>query len=175
MSKFSRLACIPAVCLGLMLGACSTVPHDSASTHQAPSYHIGAIEPTELFARFDIFKQNKSAEAPEVSDQQLATLAQHLDNKKIVVVFGTWCEDSQREVPRLLNIIERINHNHPNVNIQTEFLAVAPSSLRDKGIVKKYSIRAVPTIMLFDHDQEAGRVVEHTPTSLAVALSNMKL
>jgi thioredoxin 1 len=182
MKKSIKLATlIPAVCLSLLMTACTTTEntaqngHGNADHHQTSSYHLGPITSQELLSRYQTFAKNKKADQTQTSDLEVLDFANQLNNKKMVVVFGTWCHDSQREVPRLLNLLDKVNAQHSDIKYDIEFIAAAPYEKRDPVLVKKYDLSAVPTIMLFDQDQEMGRVVEHTPLSLAAAFVNMKL
>ncbi|MCJ8273984.1 MAG: thioredoxin family protein [Psychrosphaera sp.] len=182
MKKSIKLATlIPAVCLSLLMTACTTTEntaqngHGAAGDHQMSAYHLGPITPQDLLTRFHIFAKNKKADQTQISDLEVLDFANQLNNKKLVVVFGTWCHDSQREIPRLLNLLDKVNAQHSDIKYDIEFIAAAPYEKRDPALVKKYDLSAVPTIMLFDQDQEVGRVVENTPLSLAAAFVNMKL
>lgn len=182
MKKSIKLATlVPAVCLSLLMTACTTTEntaqnaHGAIDEHQMPAYHLGPITPQELLTRFQIFAKNKKADQSHISDLEVLDFANQLNNKKMVVVFGTWCHDSQREVPRLLNLLDKVNAQYSDINYDIEFIAAAPFEKRDPALVKKYDLSAVPTIMLFDQDQEMGRVVENTKLSLAADFVSMKL
>lgn len=176
MTKISRLATIvPVLCLGLFMSACTTTSHTADSDHQREAYHTGPIEPADLLARYPIFATNKKNDESKVTDLEVLDLANQLNNKKIVVVFGTWCHDSQREVPRLLNLIDKVKQQYSDVQFETQFIAAAPFAKRDKNLIKKYDLTAVPTILIYDNGQEVGRVVEQTKLSLVVDIVGMKL
>lgn len=168
------------ISLGFTLGACSSTGENTQTTahnehHQMGQYHVGSITPKQLLAQYDIFADAKSSDQTKISELEVLDLANQLNNRKMVVVFGTWCHDSQREVPRLLNLLELVRKRHPEVKFDVEFIAAAPFQFRDKNLVKQYEITAVPTIMLFDNEQEMGRVVETTKLSLSADIVNMKL
>lgn len=158
--------------LGLLLTACNGT--DNHNNDDPIDMHIGPIETSHLLSQYPIFEQHKQVNEQPASDEEVAQLAKQLHNKDVVVVFGTWCHDSQREVPRFLNLIERVKRNHPEVSFTTNFHAVAPSEQRDPAIVKQYNITFVPTIMLFEDGREMGRIIERTEQSLAIDLAMMK-
>ena len=169
------------ITLALMVSACTTTEHSAQSAqanghHQAnPQYHVGPITSYTLLEHYKVFAENKTSDETSVTDLELLDLANQLNNRKVVVVFGTWCHDSQREVPRLLNLLDKVRDHHSEVQFELELIGTAPYQLRDKNLIKKYSLTAVPTIMLFDNGQEIGRVVEHSKISLAADIVNMKL
>ena len=172
---------IPTACLGLLLSACQLhagSTHDNSHGHAAHTdieMHIGPITPEQLLSRYPIFAEHKASDETAPSDAEVTAMANQLHNKKMVVVFGTWCHDSQREIPRLLNLLERVNAQHSEIDYDIQFIASAPTETRDPELVEKYKIRAVPTIMLFDKEQELGRVVEVTKINLAADIANMRL
>lgn len=158
--------------LGLILAACNGTDNDHDD--KPHDMHLGPIETPQLLNEYPIFSQHKQDNENPASDLEVAQLAKRLHNKDIVIVFGTWCHDSQREVPRFLNLIEKVKRNHPEVNFTTRFHAVAPTEQRDPAIVKQYDIEYVPTIMLFEDGREMGRIIERTEQSLAIDLAMMK-
>lgn len=168
---------ISTLALGLAVTGCSTSEHatDAHDHHQMPQYHVGSISPDELLTRYSLFAENKASDSSKITELEVLDLANQLNNRKMVVVFGTWCHDSQREVPRLLNLIDKVRKEHPEVKFELEMIAAAPYQVRDKTLIEKYELTAVPTIMLFDNDQEIGRVVETTKISLAADIVNMRL
>ncbi len=170
------LVALTASCI--VTNAAASTAHPVQSHHQSaakPDYHLGPITPTDLLTRFKVFAKNKAADQTPISDLEVQNLANHLNHKNMVVVFGTWCHDSQREIPRLLNLLDKVNAQHADIDFDIEFIAAAPSHKRDKALIEKYHITSVPTIMLFDKGAEQGRVVEHTELSLAADIVNMKL
>ena len=163
--------------LALTLSACN-------SSGQLNDHRTGTIEAAQLLNQYPIFadaKQQNEQPASDAeqtdrtleTDAEVAQLAKQLHHKDIVVVFGTWCHDSQREVPRLLNLIEKVKRNHPEVEFTTTLHAVAPSEQRDQAIVNQYQLTYVPTIMLFSDGQEIGRIIERSEKSLALDMIAM--
>ncbi|NBC57008.1 MAG: glycerophosphodiester phosphodiesterase [Bacteroidetes bacterium] len=83
----------------------------------------------------------------------------------IQVYFGTWCSDSQREVPRLIKLLEESNFNFNHL----ELIGVG----RDKKVPnvskaqqRKLNITNVPTIIVYQDGEELNRFVEYAQESL---------
>ena len=83
----------------------------------------------------------------------------------IEVYFGTWCSDSQREVPRLIKLLEKANFNFDHF----ELVGVG----RDKKVPsvskeqqKNLHITNVPTIIVYQNGHELNRFVEYAQESL---------
>jgi thiol-disulfide isomerase/thioredoxin len=78
----------------------------------------------------------------------------------IIVVMGTWCEDSHREVPRLFKILEAVDFPDNKLTmIAVNRKKEAPSG--EEGI---YNIQKVPTIIVKKYGKEIGRIIESPNT-----------
>ena len=80
----------------------------------------------------------------------------------ITVFLGTWCHDSQREVPALLKILDTISFNAENLSIIA--LSVSkdtPSKREDKAHISR-----TPTFIFYRNGREIGRYVEQAKKSL---------
>lgn len=83
-----------------------------------------------------------------------------LNSYKIVVVLGTWCEDSHREVPRLFKILETLNFPESKLSI----IAVNRKYEAPGGEEGVYNIKKVPTIIVEKYGKEIGRITESPPS-----------
>jgi hypothetical protein len=83
----------------------------------------------------------------------LKTLVQGLE---IVVILGTWCGDSLRQVPRFLKVINHLEIPEDNITI----LAVDQAKGGSEGQVEKLHIEKVPTFVFSIDGREVGRIVE---------------
>ncbi|MCJ8153492.1 thioredoxin family protein [Chryseobacterium sp. SSA4.19] len=84
----------------------------------------------------------------------------NIDSYTITLFMGTWCEDSHRDVPRLMRILEEINY--PAVKLI--IIAVNRKKESPSGQEKHYKIEKVPTIILEKDGKETGRIVEMPTT-----------
>lgn len=110
----------------------------------------------------------KEYSAYKVNDSLVKILAPFLSGKKIVVVLGTWCSDSQREFPRLIRILETINFPMKNL----EIYGMNRKKTRPVKIVRTYSITNVPTIVVLKGNVVVGRIIEKPKVSLEYDLSH---
>lgn len=83
-----------------------------------------------------------------------------LNSYGITVVLGTWCEDSHREVPRLMKILETVNYPDQKLTL----IAVNRKKESPGGEEGIYNIQKVPTIIVSKYGKEIGRIIE-APTS----------
>ncbi len=97
------------------------------------------------------------------------TLAQiknfkNIGNYKIVIVMGTWCPDSRREVPRFYKIVDYLEID-PN-NIKMYAVKRGDFSKAGKFDLSKYNIQRIPTFIFFVNGVEKGRIIEKPKQSL---------
>ncbi|MBS1571762.1 MAG: thioredoxin family protein [Bacteroidetes bacterium] len=90
-----------------------------------------------------------------------ATL-QKLRKKKInsyqmIAVVGTWCEDSHRDLPRLMKILDELKYPNNKLTI----LAVNRKRESPTGEEGLYNIQKVPTIIVYRYGKEIGRIIEN--------------
>lgn len=80
----------------------------------------------------------------------------------ILIFLGTWCSDSEREVPRFLKIMDMVQ----NERITYRLFGLDRSKRDAEGLAQKYQIEFVPTFIVSHGDQEIGRIVEQPMVSL---------
>jgi thiol-disulfide isomerase/thioredoxin len=89
----------------------------------------------------------------------VAFLKQHLGKFNIVVLMGTWCDDSHLQIPRLYKTLEAVSFPANQCKVYG-----VDREKQTLGIESKlYQLFKVPTIIVFKGQQEIGRIVE-TPT-----------
>jgi thioredoxin 1 len=100
------------------------------------------------------------------SEAELAAV-QKIRGKKLVVLFGTWCHDSAREVPRLLKVLEKSAVKLGEIQL----VAVNYNKQEPSNLHRIYELKYTPTIILLDGDQELGRIIEKPLVSLGEDLA----
>ena len=80
----------------------------------------------------------------------------------VLLVLGTWCPDSKREVPRFFKIFDQARLNINNLTM----VGVDRTKKDAEGLTVKHSITRVPTFVFFRKNQEIGRVTERATTTL---------
>lgn len=83
-------------------------------------------------------------------------LSKSLSDVSFIVFMGTWCSDSQMQVPAFFKILDEINFDEKNIRLIT--------MTRDKDtpqeLEKGFDIEFVPTIIMYKNNEELGRIVE---------------
>jgi len=79
-----------------------------------------------------------------------------LNSYSLVVFVGSWCEDSHREFPRLIKILDALKYNTEKMQI----IAVNRKKESPAGEEGLYNITRVPTIIVKKYGKEIGRITE---------------
>ncbi|MDR2835651.1 MAG: thioredoxin family protein [Bacteroidales bacterium] len=74
----------------------------------------------------------------------------------IYVFLGTWCEDSQREVPRFIKIME----NPYFEDISIRFFCIDGDKKTDIIDAESFYLQLVPTFIFYHNGEELCRIVE---------------
>ncbi|MCQ8878784.1 thioredoxin family protein [Pseudoalteromonas shioyasakiensis] len=129
---------------------------------QAP--YSGELTVTALIKEYPKFNDEYLSYAPSENELKLI---QKLAGKEVLVLFGTWCHDSQREVPRFLKLLDKANVELAKLSL----IAVGYDKRDPDGIASEHNLRYTPTIIVFENGQELSRMIERPKQSLAVDLS----
>ena len=70
--------------------------------------------------------------------------------------MGTWCGDSQRDVPNFYKILDEANFNYKNLELVT-----VNRQKKANGLEEGFDITHVPTFIFYKDGKEIGRFVEH--------------
>jgi thiol-disulfide isomerase/thioredoxin len=75
---------------------------------------------------------------------------------EILIVLGTWCSDSQEQVPRFFKILDKIKFNKKSLQM------ICVSRDKEAGEVEtvNYNIQKVPTFIVYRKGREIGRIIE---------------
>ena len=140
---------------------CSLLPALILSLSQAAladryQYPLGDISQAQLLERHEVFKRNYDAyEVTAGIDGLPADL-------KVKILFGTWCHDSEREVPRMLKLLTASGVKEDNISL----ISLDIRKEEPEGRAKALDVRFTPTFIFFSDDVELGRIIERPTISL---------
>lgn len=118
---------------------------------------IGEMTADELMRIVPEYPERRSGYDPEPDVvSYMASLVQPTDS--ITVVLGTWCHDSQREVPRLLRILDELGRL--GVDVPARYIAVSREKKEPADQIQGLGIEMVSTIIYYRNGAEMGRIVE---------------
>jgi thiol-disulfide isomerase/thioredoxin len=133
----------------------------ASETYPMNPYAVGDISIKTLFENHEGFQDNYEKYKP--GNLLDPTLFRDIE---IYVLFGTWCHDSQREVPRFLQLLNSLNIQENYIHlIGLNFLKNEPL---DRG--KHFQIKKTPTFVFLRNQKEIGRIVEMPEISLEADL-----
>jgi len=137
---------------------------DFASSERTPlPTEIGTITGARLLEVVPEYADRKRDYIPDHSVVELIA-SSLLPGDRIEVYLGTWCDDSQREVPRFLKILDLLEMTH-NTKLPVSYVAVDRSKRNPAALLAGKGIEKVATFVVFRGDKEMGRIVE-TPDGL---------
>ena len=129
----------------------------------ADRYPLGDISQAELLERHEVFKRNYDAYEVTVGIDGLPA------DLKVKILFGTWCHDSEREVPRMLKLLAASGVKESNISL----ISLDIRKEEPEGRAKALDVRFTPTFIFFSDDVELGRIIERPVESLQSDIAAM--
>ena len=140
----------------------------SISAAERSNYHVGEINQQALFAGYPIF--NANYQAYKLSAESVASFKASLPKSlEVRVLFGTWCHDSEREVPRLLKLLNLAGIADESV----ELYGLDLKKKDPRGMADAMGVRYTPTFIFYVGDRELGRIIERPEVSLISDISRL--
>jgi len=85
---------------------------------------------------------------------------------ELTIFFGSWCDDSQREVPRLLKVLDALGFPEARRTLVAVDHVDEAYKISPTGEEKGMEIYRLPTIVVSRDDGEVARIIEHPVLSL---------
>ncbi len=111
-------------------------------------------------SQYDIYKP---------AELYISKLENKIDEYEITVVLGTWCTDSQREVPRFYKILDEAGYNTKRVKV----IGVDKDKQAIVVDISNMNIQKVPTFIIYRDNSEVGRIIETPKKTLERDLWNI--
>ena len=105
---------------------------------------------------------NKEYDFYRINEERLEKIKPLLKDKRVVLIMGTWCEDSQREVPGMMKILNQAGFN----TAEMEIIAIDEDKRTKEGLEKAYNLAYIPALIFFEGEKEINRIVEFPINSL---------
>lgn len=138
-------------------------PQSLEATADRYRYPIGDISQAELLERHEVFKRNYDAYEVTAAIEGLPA------DLKVKILFGTWCHDSEREVPRMLKLLAASGVEEDNISL----ISLDIRKEEPEGRAKTLAVRFTPTFIFFSDDVELGRIIERPVESLQADIGAM--
>ena len=157
----------------LTFSACANPSDETANTNSSQSSEgivltsyatdsmtrTGNVSPQELIKRYQKFEKSFN------NFEDLDDEAKHLNKLKgmeVIVFFGLWCHDSQREIPRLLKLNELAGNPFASIKL----IAVSTDKELPQEYQSKFELEFTPTIYVLQDGQILAKVVEKPKMTL---------
>jgi thiol-disulfide isomerase/thioredoxin len=120
---------------------------------------VGKTSQGSLFRDYPVFWNNYRSYAPR--KDTVGKIAAVAGSHDILVFFGTWCNDSISEVPKILRVLDAAD----NRNLRLTLYGVDRTRKEGIGMSERFGIQRVPTTIILRDGVELGRIVEYPQTS----------
>ena len=116
---------------------------------------------------------NNGYEDYDVDKASLEKVKEALKGAEILLFMGTWCSDSQREVPHFFKILDQLGYDLSK--LQLVALSNHPDHYKQSPQHEEegWNIEYVPTIIFLKNGKELGRIVESPEQSLEKDMKKM--
>ncbi len=145
----------------------ATAPRPSGAGGSVPGAH--SLAPAPLVGHvtrkaLENYETWKTLRADDYTPDPAAvrTIASHWRGVRVLVILGTWCKDSKRDLPRFFKIADLAKIRLDSVTL----VAVDRSKKDAEGLAEANKIERVPTFVFFRGKREVGRVIEKPVTTL---------
>lgn len=119
---------------------------------------IGPVTREQIESTHPGWMQSEVAAAPDhEASRGLAAVA---PGAEVTVFLGTWCGDSEREVPRLWRALDEAGGDVP---FQIHYVGIDRQKKEPSAPIANYEIEFVPTFIVSRDGREVGRIVEEAP------------
>lgn len=143
---------------------CQPSLQDKNSLEEQETILLGELKLSDI-EDFEWYKENFNSYKPDISIVESISKKAKNRDLKIEIYFGTWCPDSQREVPRLIKLLEISNFNMNNVKlIGLDRDKIVPNLTEKKA--KELDIQMVPTFVFYEDNTYLNRFVEFAVKTL---------
>lgn len=134
------------------------------SAEKSSEDHVGEITVEQLLANYPVFLAEFNRYQPtQLELEQFSGLAA----KDVTALFGTWCHDSEREVPRFLKLLDRSSVELNSLRL----IAVDREKKEEEGVAQSLDLKYTPTFIVHEAGNEVARIIETPKENLAADFS----
>ena len=102
----------------------------------------------------------QSSVSAEIDVEAARALASVEPGAEVLVFLGTWCGDSEREVPRLWRALDEAGGSVP---FTIQYVGVDREKKQPSAPITNYDVQFVPTFIVSRAGREVGRIIEKAP------------
>lgn len=155
--------------LALFISACQQKPKKttpSKETIDIPQHLLGKdwdgneiLEGKVTYLQMTTYTKewfDKEYAAYPVNQSLVNELKPLLKGKELILYMGTWCEDSQREVPAMMKILRQADYEINDLKI----VAVNEDKTTPDQLEKEHQLMYIPALIFLENEKEMNRIVE---------------
>ncbi len=146
--------------LGLSFAQCKNTPNNDKKIKKEEVMMIGNVKKTDFLKQ--PFETWYKQEYKDYKTDSTTIDSVNLNDIEIKILFGSWCSDSRREVPRFLKILDYKNYDYNELKIIGLDRNKEAPSYKNNTL----NIEYVPTFVFFKNNKEIGRIIESPTNSL---------
>jgi thiol-disulfide isomerase/thioredoxin len=105
----------------------------------------------------------------ETDKDIIPQIANRKNDYTFILVLGTWCSDSKRDVPKFFKVMDL-------AGVQENQILLFGVDRAKKGsdeITERYAVKRVPTIIMLKKGEEIGRITEMPRKTIEYDLAEM--
>jgi len=145
--------------LCLVISLAATTASGAAGTAE-DAFHVGDISRQQLLGNYPEFARGyRTYSVGEMGFEVPRDVT-------VTVFFGVWCHDSEREVPRLLKVLDALGVDESAVTL----IALDTKKREPAGRALQQAVKFTPTFIFYIGGGELGRIVERPESSLEQAM-----
>ncbi|MBI5472541.1 MAG: thioredoxin family protein [Ignavibacteriae bacterium] len=145
----------------LFLFGCATTQQPGNQQSQSEKMALGWLTRAD-FVNHDYPKFQENYDSASISPDFVEMIKSFNADIDVIVVLGTWCGDSKRQVPRFLKIVDQVGIPQNRIR----YYGVDRTKKSADGVADQYQIEKVPTFIFFHAGREIGRIIEGPRTTM---------
>ena len=146
------------LCLSLASLGAARPAQSAAESAGADDALVGNVTREQIESTHPEWKQAEASASPDPGTSR--ALASVMPGAEVTVFLGTWCSDSEREVPRLWRALDAAGEKVP---FQIHYIGVDRQKKEPAAPIANFEIEFVPTFIVSRQGREVGRIVEEAP------------
>ncbi len=150
----------------IALSACSGQKYYSEKKFKEATVIEGSISKDDLFKHSGLLWLPQNYQSYKLDSLSLENISMQKDSLSFLIFAGTWCSDTQRELPAFLKILDALKLGSNRYQIWMLDLKKQSTYLN----VKLFDIQYVPTFIVLKNGKEIGRIIEKPKQSLELDL-----